>query len=180
MFVVKKIPTVCWERIPFFVHPLSRQQLVTKPGLRSVWTLNEKSGARGSAENVACGSESCGNVIKMGKWPSTSSAKIGQEADVWESQLQRKWILNDLIYFNRPKWGVELHPRVGFVLRKIRNQPWYFPIRGARLRSMTVMLISTGNKGTCLIWQLKYPLVNKHSNGKSPFLMGKSTINGHF
>ena len=25
-----------------------------------------------------------------------------------------------------------------------------------------------------------YPLVNSHSNGKSPFLMGKSTINGHF
>ena len=25
-----------------------------------------------------------------------------------------------------------------------------------------------------------YPLVNQHSNGKSPFLMGKSTINGHF
>jgi hypothetical protein len=25
-----------------------------------------------------------------------------------------------------------------------------------------------------------YPLVNKHSNGKSPFLMGKSTITGHF
>ena len=26
----------------------------------------------------------------------------------------------------------------------------------------------------------RYPLVNQHSNGKSPFLMGKSTINGHF
>jgi len=25
-----------------------------------------------------------------------------------------------------------------------------------------------------------YPLVNKHSYGKSPFFMGKSTINGHF
>ena len=25
-----------------------------------------------------------------------------------------------------------------------------------------------------------YPLVNKHSYGKSPFLMGKLTINGHF
>jgi hypothetical protein len=24
------------------------------------------------------------------------------------------------------------------------------------------------------------PLVNEHSNGKSPFFMGKSTINGHF
>ena len=26
----------------------------------------------------------------------------------------------------------------------------------------------------------KYPLVNQHSYGKSPFLMAKSTINGHF
>ena len=25
-----------------------------------------------------------------------------------------------------------------------------------------------------------YPLVNSHNYGKSPFLMGKSTINGHF
>ena len=25
-----------------------------------------------------------------------------------------------------------------------------------------------------------YPLVIKHSNGKSPFFMGKSAINGHF
>ena len=28
--------------------------------------------------------------------------------------------------------------------------------------------------------QMKYPLVNKHSYWKSPFLMGKLTINGHF
>ena len=27
---------------------------------------------------------------------------------------------------------------------------------------------------------VSYPLVNEHSNGKSQFLMGKSTINGHF
>ena len=27
---------------------------------------------------------------------------------------------------------------------------------------------------------LSYPLVNQHSNGKSSFFMGKSTINGHF
>ena len=47
-------------------------------------------------------------------------------------------------------------PKSWFCSPKIRNQPWYFPIRGVRLRSMTVMLISTGNKGTCLIWQLKY------------------------
>ena len=27
---------------------------------------------------------------------------------------------------------------------------------------------------------LPYPLVNEHNYGKSPFLIGKSTINGHF
>jgi hypothetical protein len=26
----------------------------------------------------------------------------------------------------------------------------------------------------------EYPLVNQHNYGKSPFLMGKLTINGHF
>ena len=30
----------------------------------------------------------------------------------------------------------------------------------------------------CFYW--RYPLVNSHSYGKSPFLMGKSTINGQF
>jgi hypothetical protein len=25
-----------------------------------------------------------------------------------------------------------------------------------------------------------YPLVNQHNYGKSPFLMGKSTVNGYF
>ena len=28
--------------------------------------------------------------------------------------------------------------------------------------------------------KLQYPLVNQHNHGKSPFVMGKLTINGHF
>ena len=30
------------------------------------------------------------------------------------------------------------------------------------------------------LYYKQYPLVNSHNYGKSPFLMGKSTINGHF
>ena len=43
--------------------------------------------------------------------------------------------------------------------------------------------LSTQKKGTTLettTSSLVYPLVNKHSYGKSPFLMAKSAINGHF
>jgi hypothetical protein len=43
--------------------------------------------------------------------------------------------------------------------------------------------LSTQKKGTTLettTSSLVYPLVNKHSYGKSPFLMVKSAINGHF
>ena len=54
---------------------------------------------------------------------------------------------------------------------------------------LTFAVLSTGLDGDTphkkswiqhLPWFHGYPLVNKRNYGKSPFLMGKSTINGHF
>jgi len=49
------------------------------------------------------------------------------------------------------------------------------PPSGPSLDSF-VQLHHTSSVATTMI----YPLVNYHNYGKSPFLMGKSTINGHF
>ena len=39
--------------------------------------------------------------------------------------------------------------------------------------------IRSFSQASCDQSRMKYPLVNKHSYGKSPFRMGKLTINGH-